>query len=90
MSDVMDQFHTVGASLANKLSSSCKKDYEKLGQAAAAMAEATTFDSSNGNQKLLQALRVSYWYSPGPRSSSSVQCDFKILKISHFSLFLLK
>ena len=76
----MDQFHTVGASLANKLSSSCKKDYEKLGQAAAAMAEATTFDSSNGNQKLLQALRVSYWYSPGPRSSSSVQCDFKILK----------
>ena len=59
MSDVMDQFHTVGASLANKLSSSCKKDYEKLGQAAAAMAEATTFDSSNGNQKLLQALRVS-------------------------------
>ena len=59
MSDVMDQFHTVGASLANKLSNSCKKDYEKLGQAAAAMAEATTFDSSNGNQKLLQALRVS-------------------------------
>ena len=36
----------------------CKKDYEKLGQAAAALAEATTFDNSEGNQKLLKALRV--------------------------------
>ena len=71
MSDVMDQFHTVGASLANKLSSSCKKDYEKLGQAAAAMAEATTFDSSNGNQKLLQALRVSS--SPDSRPEFQIQ-----------------
>ena len=69
MSDVMDQFHTVGASLANKLSSSCKKDYEKLGQAAAAMAEATTFDSSNGNQKLLQALRVRSFSEPITSSS---------------------
>ena len=69
MSDVMDQFHTVGASLANKLSSSCRKDYEKLGQAAAAMAEATTFDSSNGNQKLLQALRVRSFSDLIPSSS---------------------
>ena len=73
MSDVMDQFHTVGASLANKLSSSCKKDYEKLGQAAAAMAEATTFDSSNGNQKLLQALRVSS--SPDQGSSPDLRVE---------------
>ena len=61
MSDVLDQFHQVGISLASKLSQSCKKDYEKLGQTAAALAEATTFDSSPGNQKLLQALRVSFF-----------------------------
>ena len=58
MSDVMDTFHSTSSNLAGKLASSCKKDYEKMGSAAAALAEATTFDSSPGNQKLLQALRV--------------------------------
>ena len=59
MSDVLDQFHQVGISLASKLSQSCKKDYDKMSQTAAALAEATTFDASPGNQKLLTALRVS-------------------------------
>jgi len=57
MSDVLDQFHQVGISLASKLSQSCKKDYDKMSQTAAALAEATTFDASPGNQKLLTALR---------------------------------
>ena len=59
MSDVLDQFHQVGISLASKLSQSCKKDYDKMSQTAAALAEATTYDPSPGNQKLLTALRVS-------------------------------
>ena len=60
MTDVMDTFHSTASNLAGKLVSSCKKDYEKIGSAAAALAEATTFDNSTGNQKLLQALRVSF------------------------------
>ena len=60
MSDVLDQFHQVGISLASKLSQSCKKDYDKMSQTAAALAEATTYDPSPGNQKLLTALRVSF------------------------------
>ena len=58
MSEVMNQFYSVGAGLQAKLGTSCRKDYEKLGQAAAALAEATDFDQSEGNQKLLKALRV--------------------------------
>ena len=60
MADVMNQFYSVGAGLQAKLGTSCRKDYEKLGQAAAALAEATDFDHSEGNQKLLKSLRVGY------------------------------
>ena len=40
------------------MSTSCKKDYEKLSQTAASLSDATQFDRSEGNQKLLKALQV--------------------------------
>lgn len=58
MGEVVNQMYSSSASIQHKMSTSCKKDYEKLSQSAASLADATQFDRSEGNQKLLKALQA--------------------------------